>query len=165
MQKDFVTVVYDRRKEVTKNGHGAVEIRIYLGNGVRKYVTIHTCNPFEWKEYQNSEEVRAQLAIYRHIVEVMVKNGEELTLENLDNHLGVNNARTREKREVREKKASKTGFIDFMLEMIAKEQLKKNTMRETITSCAYESLIRAIRKLGTYTVCLCKPIRHTHLTQ
>ena len=129
MQKDFVTVVYDRRKEVTKNGRGAVEIRIYLGNGVRKYVTIHACNPFEWKEYQSSEEVRAQLAIYRHIVEVMVKNGEELTLENLDNHLGVNNARTKEKREVREKKASKTGFIDFMLDMIAKEQLKRNTMK------------------------------------
>ena len=129
MKKEIVTVVYDRKKEVVTKGFGKVEIRIYLGNKSFKYVSIHSCDPFQWKEYQNSEEMRTQLAIYRHLVEKMEKNGEELTLKNLDEHLCVNNTRTREKREIKEKKAAKMGFIDFIKEQIAKEQLKLNTMK------------------------------------
>ncbi|MBP5381491.1 MAG: phage integrase SAM-like domain-containing protein [Bacteroidaceae bacterium] len=129
MQKEIVSVIYDRKREVLNKGFGKVEIRIYLANRVRKYVTIHSCNPFEWKEYQYSEEVRAQVTIYKRIVELMIKNREELTIENLDNHLGINTTRTKEKREVREKKASRTGFLDFYMEQIAKEKLKPNTSK------------------------------------
>ena len=64
MNKNCVTVIYDRKKEVSKVGRGKVEIRIYLGNGVRKYVTLNTCNPFEWKEYEQSEELRTQVVVY-----------------------------------------------------------------------------------------------------
>lgn len=71
MQNEIVSFVYDRKKEIEKKGYGKVEIRIYLGNKVRKYVTIHSCDPFEWKEYQKSEELRTQLAIYRHVVATM----------------------------------------------------------------------------------------------
>ena len=60
MKKDFVTVVYDRKKEVTKTGRGKVEIRIYLGNGVRKYVTLISCDPFEWKEYEQKSKGRTK---------------------------------------------------------------------------------------------------------
>jgi site-specific recombinase XerD len=142
MQKEIVSVVYDRRKEVTKCGRGAVEIRFYLGNGIRKYVTVHSCDPFEWKEYQRSEELRTHLAIYRHIVATMEKNGEELTIENINSHIGLNSASNREKREVREKKASKTGFIDFMKEQIAKEDLKPNTMKRRYV------VIEALKRYG-----------------
>ena len=129
MQKECVTVVYDRRKEVTKTGRGSVEIRIYLGNGVRKYVTIHNCDPFEWREYQHSEELHTHLVIYRHVLESMKKNGEELTIENINGHIGIDTAKTREKRVIREMRTSKTGFIDFMKDQIAKEDLKPNTMK------------------------------------
>ena len=129
MQKETVAVVYDRKKEVIKNECGKVEIRIYLGNQACKYVTIHRCDPFQWKEYINSEELRTQLAMYKHLVATMQKNGEELTIENLNNHLGIDTAKTREKREVREKKASKTGFLDFYMDQIGKEKLKDNTMK------------------------------------
>ena len=115
MKKDFVTVVYDRKKEVTKTGRGKVEIRIYLGNGVRKYVTLISCDPFEWKEYEQSDELRTQCAIYRHVIEAMIKNGEELTIANIDLHIGKDSAKKKENREVLKKKASKTGFIDFMV--------------------------------------------------
>lgn len=129
MKKEIISVVYDRKKEVANKGFGKVEIRIYLGNKMRKYVTIHSCTPFEWKEYQWSEELRKQLVIYRHVVETMEKNCEELTIENINVHLGINTGKNREKREIREKKASKHGFIDFMKEQIAKEDLKPNTMK------------------------------------
>jgi integrase len=129
MKKSIITVVYDRKKKVTKTGRGKVEIRFYLGSGVRKYVTIHDCNPFEWKEYQASEELRKQLTIYRHVIEAMEKNGEELTIENVNAHIGRDSTKTRERREFRKKKASKTGFIDFILEQLPKEAIKPNTMK------------------------------------
>ena len=68
MKKEIVTVVYDRRKEVAKCGHGVVEIRIYLGAGVRKYIPIQNCDPFEWKAYQTSDELNAQVTIYRCLI-------------------------------------------------------------------------------------------------
>ena len=142
MQNEIVTVIYDRKKEVAKRGFGKVEIRIYLGNKVRKYVTIHNCDPFEWKEYQLSEELRTQLAIYRHVVESMMKNGEELTIENINGHIGLDTAKTREKREVREKKASKTGFIDFIQEKLAKESIKASTLKRRIV------VLKALKRYG-----------------
>lgn len=129
MKKDFVTVVYDRKKEVTKTGRGKVEIRIYLGNGVRKYVTLISCDPFEWKEYEQSDELRTQCAIYRHVIEAMIKNGEELTIANIDLHIGKDSAKKKENREVLKRKASKTGFIDFMVEQIAKEDIVAATQQ------------------------------------
>ena len=129
MRKESVSVVYDRKKTVAKTGNGKVEISIYLGTGGRKYVTIHSCNPFEWKEYQRSKELKEQVAIYRLVLENMIKKGEELTLENLNNHLGCNTSSTKEKREVQAKKSSKTGFIDFYKEQLGKEKLKENTMK------------------------------------
>ena len=89
MKKEIVTVVYDRKKEVTKRERGKVEIRIYLGNGIRKYITINDCDPFEWMAYQSSQELRNHVCIYRQLVNTMVKNYEELTIENIDNHLGI----------------------------------------------------------------------------
>ena len=129
MNKEIVSVCYDRKKEVIKKGYGKVDIRIYLGNKTSKYVTVHSCDPFEWKEYQNSDELRTQLAIYKHVVESIQKKGGELTLESINMRMGIDTATNKEKREVREKKASKTGFLDFIVEMIAKEQLKENTMK------------------------------------
>lgn len=92
MKKEIVTVVYDRKKEVVTKGFGKVEIRIYLGHKSFKYVSIHSCDPFQWKEYQHSEEMRTQLAIYRHLVKMNEKNGEELTIENINAHIGLNTA-------------------------------------------------------------------------
>jgi len=139
MTKKCVTVVYDRKKEVLTKGYGKVEIRIYLSREVRKYVCVHTCDPFEWKVYQHSEELHNEIIIYEHVLNTMIKNGEEMTLENLDGHLGLNMTRNKEERDIRARKASKTGFIDFLIEMIAKEPIKEATMkRRRVTLAAIE---------------------------
>lgn len=129
MQNEIVSVIYDRKKEVMKKGAGKVEIRVYLGNKAFKYVTVHTCDPFEWKKYQVSAELRSQLAIYKNLVKIIQKNGEELTIENINAHMGIDKEQNRERREIRVRKASPTGFIDFILEQVAKEKLKPNTMK------------------------------------
>ena len=129
MIKEKLTVVYDRKKRVEKTGFGKVELCIYLGNGVRKYITIHSCDAFEWKKYQQSKELRHELAIYKHAVERMKKNNEDMTLENLNSYLGIDETQQKEKREQQNKQKSKSGFIDFILEQVAKEKLKPNTMK------------------------------------
>ncbi len=134
MKKNFVTVVYDRKKEVTKSGQGKVEIRIYLGDGVRKYVTVCSCNPYEWTEYQYSDELRTQVLIYESLIESMRRNGEDLTIANIETHLGMDKAKMKEKREIQKRKISKTGFLDFMTEHIAKETITASTLqRKRIT--------------------------------
>lgn len=132
MEKEIVTVIYDRKNEVAKKGRGKVEIRIYLGNGSRKYVTINNCDPFEWKVYQTSKELQTQLCIYKQLVKTMQKNYEELTIENIDNHLGIDKAsriKKQERREEKKKLASRTGFIDFIIDQMAKESIEQGTQK------------------------------------
>lgn len=145
MQNELVTVIYDRKKEVMKKGYGKVEIRIYLGNKSSKYVTIHSCDPFEWREYRHSEDLQTNLAIYKHLVKTMQKQGEELTIENINERMGVNSKKNQEKREMREKKASKTGFLDFYMEQLAKERLKPNTMKRRYV------VMEALKRYGRLT--------------
>ena len=146
MNKNCVTVIYDRKKEVSKVGRGKVEIRIYLGNGVRKYVTVNTCNPFEWKDYEHSDELRTQLVIYREVINSMIKRDEELTIDNLDMHLGIDKTKQKEKREAMRLKSSRTGFLDFMTERISKETMGPATLqRKRITMDAMRRFDRLNR--------------------
>ncbi len=142
MKKEIVSVIYDRKKEVAKKGHGKVEIRIYLGSKAFKYVTIHNCDPFEWKKYQSSSELKTQLLIYKNLINIMEKNGEELTIDNINEHLGKDTTKAKEEREVRKKLASKTGFIDFMIEQVSKESISAGTMSRR------KVVIEAVKRFG-----------------
>lgn len=142
MQKEILSVIYDRKKEVLTKGTGKVEIRIYLGNKAFKYVTIHKCDPFAWKRYQVSAELRTQLLIYKNLIKIMQKNGEELTIENINAHMGKDTTASKERREVRQKKASKTGFIDFMTEQISKEIISAGTMSRR------KVVVEAVKRFG-----------------
>ena len=128
-ENEKVTVIYDRKKEVQKKGYGKVEIRIYLPNRTRKYVSVRTCDPFEWKEYQKSTELREQIAIYKHVIRRMEEEGEALTIDNINLRIGIDTPKTREHREIQQKKSSKTGFIDFITLQLSKEQIKHNTIK------------------------------------
>jgi len=134
MKKEMVSVIYDRKKSVTKKGFGSVEICIYLGNGVRKYITVKSCDPFEWDEYRKSEELKTQVSIYSHVIYTMIENGEELTIENINNHIGRSQSVKKEMLEEEKLKTSKTGFLEFMLDQISKEELSRATLvRKRVT--------------------------------
>lgn len=49
MEKQFVDVIYDRRKLATKRGKGYVEVRVYLGRNERKYFPMGMASPEEWE--------------------------------------------------------------------------------------------------------------------
>ena len=40
-----VKLVYDRKKRSAQTGLGKIEIRIYLGNGEIKFITVGTASP------------------------------------------------------------------------------------------------------------------------
>ena len=125
--KHSVSVVYDRKKRVEKTGEGNVEICIYLKRNVRKFIIWRSCNPLEWRQYKKSDELRKEIALYQQVLDKMVKNDEELSVANFNNHLGIENKPVK---KVREKNiSSPQGFIEFMNKEINKEKLALGTMR------------------------------------
>lgn len=89
MRKQFVSVVFDRKKRVSVTGEGKVELCIYLSRTERKFVTVKTVTPLLWRKYQKSEELKLEMAMYEQVAEKMARNGEEMTVANLDSHLGI----------------------------------------------------------------------------
>lgn len=137
MKKNFVSVIYDRKKKVERLGYGNVDICIYLGNGERKFITIHNCNPIEWKTYQQSKELRTEILVYQTIAENMVKCGEELTIENYNRHLGIAPKQVDTKQQERRKRMSSSkGFIEFIIEEIAKEDIQIGTKKRRMVVVA-----------------------------
>ena len=128
MKKELVSVVFDRKKRVETTGEGKVEICIYLSRTERKFITITTCNAISWKKYEKSTELRDKVLAYKHIVHNMQKNGEEMTIARLDQHLGVVTT-NKERAEKQKKMAAPNGFINFMRETIAKEELAPATLQ------------------------------------
>ena len=130
MKKEFVTVVYDRKKRLEKTGKGKVELHIHLNCNERKYITIKECTPLEWKRYQQSNELRMEIAVYQTIAENMVKCGEEMLIENYNRHLGISTKKEDTKQQERRKRmSSPRGFIDFIEEETAKEGLGVGTLK------------------------------------
>lgn len=130
MAKESITVVYDRKKKVETTGKGKVELSIYLARGQRKYLTIKECSPIEWKTYRQSKELRIELLAYKGIAENMQKCGEEMTIENYNRHLGITSKKEDDKlKERRKRMSSPTGFIDFIKEEMAKENLQEGTLK------------------------------------
>ncbi len=126
MKTTFVSVVYDRKKRVNATGEGKVELYIHFSRREKKYVTIKTCNPIAWRKYQNSDELRLELAMYHQVAQKMYDTGELMTIANLNNHLGISPSKPKRK-EMDKRLSSKDGFISFMSDEIAKEQFAGGT--------------------------------------
>lgn len=136
----FVNVVYDRKGKALEKGISKVEIYIYLGNGQKKYLTIHDCTPLEWTKYKNSPEVKKIVKDYETIIQGMLKRGEPMTIEQLDQRLGLTPRDTKEDRERKALFTNPNGFILFIQERMKHEKLHPNTIRRYLV--VIDSLIR-----------------------
>jgi len=133
MQKNYATVVFDRKNQLETKGVGKVEIYVYLARSQKKYITIKTCTESEWKYYKHSVQLANEIALYNSVAEGMELDGEDMTIYNYVNRLGMDNA-TREKMERAKLIASPTGFLDFMMAEIEKEKIAPGTrMRKDVT--------------------------------
>lgn len=94
-KKDYAKVIFDRKKKIDKLGYGKVEILICLTRDVKKYVTIRNCNALEWENYKHSAELQLKLQMYNDIAREMVEYCEELTVKNLNEHMGIESGNKR----------------------------------------------------------------------
>jgi len=140
-EKNFCTVVFDRKRTMERRGIGKVEIHIKLPLGARKYITVKECDIQEWMEYSKSKELAALVASYEGIVSSMVTLGEELTRENLEAHLYNKKGGKPEKDPLQE------SFLDFMRNCIEKEDIDRETRRQRLVSLHD---VEAFGKLQTF---------------
>lgn len=138
MTKRYVSVVFDRKKNAKKKGVGKIELRICLTQTCRKYFVIGECTPMQWELQKNSKAIEAEKQKYEKIASAMVCLGEEMTLENLNRHLGIDTATKKEKKSKEDQ--LKESFLDFMRDVIAKQKSKEGTKRQKLV--ALDALIR-----------------------
>ena len=142
MRTSHVDVIFDKRKRVAKCGKGLAEYRLYLADGVRKYIPIAEITPSEWEHFTESFVIQEQISKYEQMLSAMEYMGKPLTLDNVNEVLGVETRKTKaeKQKEEREKKAkSKNSFILFFYDQLAAEKIQRRTVqaREVV----YNSLL------------------------
>ena len=57
MTKNYVTVVFDRKKTAAKNGTGKIELQVRLTRTCRKYIVVDECSPIQWRTRRINKDV------------------------------------------------------------------------------------------------------------
>ena len=131
MEKKFVDVIFDRRKNYPKKGFGFIEVRVYLGRNTRKYFNMGESTPEEWEVKAHSPEVRALIKKCEEILSVMSYLKEELNLANFDKHYFEGEEPEEEEEpelSLAEQSANKD-FIAYCEEALAAEDIKIGTRK------------------------------------
>lgn len=132
MNVENVSVIYDRKHTAAKSGVAKVEIRVYLGNGVRKYVTIGEASPRMWKKLAMSKSVLEQVKKFQDILSAMKVLGENMTKDNFEHHLNdMEAAIIPEFKSENEFNGvdQNQSFIEYMQQQVDGEQLSEGTRK------------------------------------
>lgn len=86
MEKKFVDVVYDRRKEVKTKGVGTLDVRVYIGRSARKYHNMGKFAPDEWETAASSSDVQAIIKKSEQVLSIMEFFKEDMTVDNFNKH-------------------------------------------------------------------------------
>lgn len=71
MEKQFVDVVFDRRKTCAKRGVGHLEVRVYLGRFERCYFSMGVVSPEEKDDLAQLDNVLLFVRKCQKIIEAM----------------------------------------------------------------------------------------------
>lgn len=145
MAENHVTVVFDRKKKAEQTGLGKIELQIRLTRTCRKYITVDECTPLQWRTRKIHKDILAEQKRIEKIVAAMICLGEDMTMENLNKHLGIETKPRVPKVEKpvkveKKKNPLKESFLDFMRDEIAKERTKDSTKRQKLV--ALDALVR-----------------------
>lgn len=127
MERNLVTVMFDRKNVAVKRGKGTIEIRVIFSRTEKKHIKIGECTPLEWPKVMKSADVKKQKEYYETIVNSMITINEELTVENLNAHLGIKVAKE-------EKNTAKMNFLDWLRDTIKEQNLRPNTVRQKMVT-------------------------------
>ena len=133
MNAENVSVIYDRKHTAKAKGVAKVEIRVYLGNGVRKYVTVGEATPRTWKKLATSNDVLNQVKKFQKILSAMDVMGETMTKPNFERHIDEMDAQlTPDIRSENEYEGTdqNQSFIDYMEKQVDSEKIAEGTRRQ-----------------------------------
>lgn len=141
MTQPRVTLVFDRRKQVEKDGLGKLQIAVALTRQQRKYITICKCTPEEYPIIARKKSVADELERVQKVVDTLLELGEELTVENFNFHAGIPHEKRLSPEEKKEQER-RGSFIAFMRDALAKEKICSSTRNRK------ERAINALEKFG-----------------
>ena len=84
-----VKLVYDRKKRSAQTGLGKIEIRIYLGNGEIKFITVGTASPDTWEIVAQQPTIIKKVHQCEQVIKSMNILGEDMTIKNFNRHIYI----------------------------------------------------------------------------
>lgn len=134
MTRKCVSAVFDRKKMLKVKGTAKVELQIRLTRDCRKYVTLCELSALEWKKFKKSQELAFEIQKREDIVTAMRVLGEEMTLENLNKRLGIEETPKETKKKEEPANEKKITFIDYVRDAVAKERIKEYTKQQKMVT-------------------------------
>ncbi len=147
MERQFVDVIYDRRKISAKKGFGYLEVRVYLGRNERRYFSMGQVTPEEQEELAHSDEVVRLVKKCEKIIAAMKVLDEDLTMEVFNAHFDGEDKKPKVAKMEKDEKpdTSKKSFIRYMELALEGEELREGTRRHKIV------VIDAVKRFGRLT--------------
>ncbi len=131
MRKKNVTVIFDRRKNATKTGVGALEIRVYLGRNERMFETVGVATPDNWMVAAQSLPILAKMKHYEQTIDAMKKLNESMTIENFKRHVRIAKNPTKPKEMVLYNgHDQRQSFVEWCREHLEHEKLAPNSIKD-----------------------------------
>jgi site-specific recombinase XerD len=127
--KQNVKLIFDRRNNAEKTGKGTIEIQIYLSRNERKWESVGTADKDSWEVVAQNKIIQAKMKHYEQVIEAMQKLGEDMTIENFNNHIYLENTRIPEDLHTFKGNDLRQNFVEFCREHMAKENLAKNSIK------------------------------------
>ena len=129
--KERVKVVFDRKGTAKKTGVGKVELQVYLTWNQRKWITVGTSTAEDWEADAQSRDIQAKIKHFELIIKSMETLGEDMTIENFNNHVFTAQVPSKPEEKVLFNGTDlRQSFVEFCREHMEKEDLAKNSIKD-----------------------------------
>lgn len=129
--KQNVKIVFERKKQVEKTGMGKIELFIYLSRGEKKYEVVGISTTDSWESDALSKNIQAKMKHYEQIINAMKMLGEEMTVENFNQHvLAEENPTKSENKVLFNGHDQRQNFVEWCRERLEQENLAKNSIKD-----------------------------------
>ena len=129
--KQNVKIVFDRKKQSAKTGKGKIELYIYLSRAETKWETVDEAEVDKWEVAALSRNIQAKVKHYEQIINAMKMLGEEMTIENFNQHIfTAKNPSTPKEDVLFNGNDLRQSFVEYCREALAKEDLAKNSIKD-----------------------------------
>lgn len=127
-----VKLIFDRKKRSAQTGLGKIEIRIYLGNGEIKFITVGTASPETWEIVAQQSTIIKKVHQCEQVIKSMNILGEDMTIKNFNRHIyiGTHPEMSDNPRYFFNGHDQRQYFVDFCRDYLEYENLAKNSIKD-----------------------------------